>query len=71
LHSLYEDRFARPYATADRALRERIESLAAELAAREAARRDTLAIIAGEIEQSLQHDERLQAVLRELGAPTV
>jgi hypothetical protein len=46
-----------------------VSALATELAAREAARRDTLAIIAGEIEQSLQHYERLQAVLRELGAP--
>ena len=69
LHSLYEDRFARRYVTEDRALRERVGALATELASREAARRDTLAIIAGEIEQSLQHDERLQAVLRELAAP--
>ena len=70
LHSLYEDRFARRYVTEDRALRERVGALATELASREAARRDTLAIIAGEIEQSLQHDERLQAVLRELAAPS-
>ena len=69
LHSLYEDRFARRYIAEDRALRERVGALATELASREAARRDTLAIIAGEIEQSLQHDERLQAVLRELAAP--
>jgi len=69
LHSLYEDRFAHRYAGGDRALRERVSTLADELAAREAARRDTLAMIADEIEQSLQHDERLQAVLRELAAP--
>jgi flagellar biosynthesis protein FlhG len=66
LHALYAERFARRYASEDPALRERLSALAIELAAHEAARREALAIIATEIEQSTQHDERMQAVLREL-----
>ncbi|MBK7171113.1 MAG: MinD/ParA family protein [Gammaproteobacteria bacterium] len=62
----FAERFGRNYTVSDLALRERVSQLIAELADREAARQDTLAILSSEIEQSSEHLARLQAVLNEL-----
>jgi len=69
LRLFYEQRFGQQYAPERQTMREHVATLVAEIEEREAARRDALALIAAELEQSAAHDERLRAALQEIAGP--